>query len=79
MQVRQAAGDGVSEPAATHPIVGLDTQVAIQRALRRRQGARSEGQRRDKNRWGRNLEKGDWTEKHRTENTDKNQSPASLS
>lgn len=34
VQVRQAAGDGVSQPAAADPVVGLDTQVATQRALR---------------------------------------------
>lgn len=28
VQVGQAAGDGVSEPAAADPIVGLDAQVA---------------------------------------------------
>lgn len=34
VQVRQAAGDRVSEPAAADPIIGLDAQVAAQRALR---------------------------------------------
>lgn len=35
MQIRQAAGYRVSESAAADPIVGLDTQVATQRTLRR--------------------------------------------
>lgn len=35
VQVGQAAGDGVSEPAAADPIVGLEAQVTTQRALRR--------------------------------------------
>lgn len=34
VQVGQAAGDGVSKPAAADPVVGLDAQVATQRALR---------------------------------------------
>lgn len=34
VQVGQAAGDGVREPAAADPVVGLDAQVATQRALR---------------------------------------------
>lgn len=34
VQIRQAAGDRVSEPAAVDPVVGLDAQVATQRALR---------------------------------------------
>lgn len=35
VQIRQAAGDRVSEPAAADPVVGLHAQVATQRALRR--------------------------------------------
>lgn len=34
VQVRQAAGDGVSQAAAADPVVGLDAQVATQRALK---------------------------------------------
>lgn len=60
VQVGQAAGDGVREPAAADPVVGLDAQVATQRALRtdvmnRRKdtgGEEGERQRRDKNRRG---------------------------
>lgn len=34
VQVGQAACDGVGEPAAADPVVGLDAQVAAQGALR---------------------------------------------
>lgn len=74
VQVGQAAGDGVSEPAAADPIIGLDAQVATQGALKRttRRGHRggervqtARDKRQEGKRWGRNLNKGDLTEKHR--------------
>lgn len=63
VQVGQATGDGVGQPTAADPVVGLDAQVTAERALGRSHnglGERVLGQQKG---WG---WKDDW--KERTDN-----------
>lgn len=93
VQVGQAASDGVSKPAAADPVVGLDAQVATQRALRttmmagertreerRMQTVRDKGGMKTDGEFKKRMKRFDQeTEERWRRNTDRNESSASLS